>query len=57
MTAREVWCRAIENFVTIQGDQCSYRGGAGNGSLTAPCLLKGTAKCLLRRRGRRLDRF
>jgi len=47
MTAREVWCRAIENFVTIQGDQCSYRGGAGDGSLTAPCLLKGTAKCLL----------
>jgi len=47
MTRFEVWCRAIGNFVTIQGDQCSYRGGAGDGSLTVPCPLKGTPKCLL----------
>jgi len=43
----QVWCRAIENFVVIKDDQYSYRGGAGDGSLTAPCLVKGTAKCLL----------
>lgn len=48
MTNLEVWCRAIENFVTIQGDQGSYRWGVGDGRLTAPCLMKGTAKCLLK---------
>jgi len=47
MTAPEVWCKAIENFVEIKDGQCSYRGGAGDGSLTAPCLLKGTSRCLL----------
>jgi len=47
MTQTEIWCKAIESFVVIQGDQCSYRGGAGDGSLTAPCLLKGTSRCLL----------
>ena len=47
MTQTEIWCSAIKNFVTIQGDQCSYRGGAGDGSLTAPCLFKGTSRCLL----------
>jgi len=43
----QVWYRAIKNFVKIEQNQCSYRGGAGDGSLTAPCLFKGTPKCLL----------
>jgi len=50
MNRIEVWCRAIQNFVTIQGDDCSYRSGAGDGSPTAPCLFKGTQKCPLKQK-------